>query len=132
MIKSGFELRLVKENASKKTFCKYVYLKNANMKITLSTPTTAMVFFPLFPNLLLLINKHIKNNILNIIAKPNSPKTEIIGWDENKKALRIAVAAVPDKDKANAELLKFLKKETGSKCQIISGAKSREKKIKLS
>jgi uncharacterized protein YggU (UPF0235/DUF167 family) len=45
--------------------------------------------------------------------------------------LHIAVAAVPDKDKANIALLKFLKKETGMKCELISGAKSREKTVRF-
>lgn len=75
------------------------------------------------------ISKHIKSGILKVIVKPNSPKTEVIGWDRNKHALRIAVSAVPDKNKANNELLKFLKKQTGMKCEIKSGAKSREKTI---
>ncbi|MBW2971706.1 DUF167 domain-containing protein [Candidatus Woesearchaeota archaeon] len=77
------------------------------------------------------ISKHITNNTLKVIAKPNSPKTEVIGYDENKQALRIAVAAVPDKDKANTELLKFLKRQTGRKCELISGARAREKTIRF-
>jgi uncharacterized protein (TIGR00251 family) len=77
------------------------------------------------------ISKHINNSILHIIVKPSAPKTEIITWDDNKQALRIAVAAVPDKDRANTELLKFLKKKTGKRCEIISGKKSREKKIRF-
>ncbi|MBU2561602.1 MAG: YggU family protein [Nanoarchaeota archaeon] len=77
------------------------------------------------------ISKHINSGILHVIAKPNAPKTEVIGWDESRKALRIAVAAVPDKDKANTELLKFLKKQTGKRCELISGARSREKTIRF-
>ena len=77
------------------------------------------------------ISKYIKDRILKVIVKPNSPKTEVIGWDNNKQALRIAVSAVPEKGKANTELLKFLKKQTGMKCEIISGAKSREKTIRF-
>ncbi len=75
------------------------------------------------------ISQYMKNNTISIIAKPNSSKTEIVGWDENRQALKIAVAAVPDKDKANIELLKFLRKETGMKCELASGAKSRAKKV---
>lgn len=73
--------------------------------------------------------QYIINRILKVVVKPNSPKTEVVGWDENKKMLRIAVAAVPDKNKANTELLKFLRKETGKKCEIIKGLKSREKVV---
>lgn len=77
------------------------------------------------------LSTYMQNNTLKIIAKPNSSKTEILGYDENRQALRIAIAAVPDKDKANTELLKFLKKQTGRKCEIISGAKSREKVVRF-
>ncbi|NQU79807.1 DUF167 domain-containing protein [Candidatus Woesearchaeota archaeon] len=77
------------------------------------------------------ISSYIKDSILDIIVKPNAPKTDIVGWDENKQVLRITVAAVPDKDKANTELLKFLKRQTGKKCIIASGAKSRLKKVKF-
>jgi uncharacterized protein (TIGR00251 family) len=78
-----------------------------------------------------MIKGHIKGRILKVIVKPNSPKTEFIGWDDSKQALRIAVAAVPDKNKANTELLKFLKKQTGKRCEIKSGARSRDKIIKF-
>ena len=75
---------------------------------------------------------YIKSGTLSVHAKPNSPRTEVIGWDESKQALKIAVAAVPDKDRANIELLKFLKKETGMKCELVSGARSRDKLVRLS
>ena len=75
------------------------------------------------------IIKRISKGILKVIVKPNSPKTEIIGWDNEKQAIRIAVSAAPDKNKANTELLKFLKRQTSRKCEIKSGAKSKEKII---
>jgi uncharacterized protein (TIGR00251 family) len=77
------------------------------------------------------IEKYIINRTLRVIVKPNSSNTEIVGWDENKKMLRIAVAAVPDKNKANAELLKFIRKETGKKCELVRGPKSREKVVEF-
>lgn len=75
------------------------------------------------------IKGHINNSTLKVTVKPNAPKTEVIGWDETKKSLKVAVAAVPDKDKANIELLKFLKRQTGKRCEIKVGAKSRDKII---
>jgi len=78
------------------------------------------------------ISDYIKSGTLSVHAKPNASKTEVLGWDESKKSLRIAVAAVPDKDRANIELLKFLKKETGMKPELVSGAKSRDKIIRFS
>ncbi|MBW2964993.1 DUF167 domain-containing protein [Candidatus Woesearchaeota archaeon] len=73
----------------------------------------------------------IKQGKLKVMAKPNAAKTEFLGFDEARQAARISIAAVPDKDKANTELLKFLKKETGMKCELISGARSREKVIRF-
>ncbi len=77
------------------------------------------------------IEKHIENGKLRVLAKPNAPKTEIIGWNENKKALRISINAVPDKDKANTELVKFISKLLKKKVKIISGLKSREKLLTI-
>jgi hypothetical protein len=77
------------------------------------------------------LKQYIKNGILSVTAKPNASRTEVIGWDESKKSLRIAIAAVPDKDKANTELLKFLKKQTGTKCELMSGARSKEKLVRF-
>ncbi|MBI5398060.1 DUF167 domain-containing protein [Candidatus Woesearchaeota archaeon] len=74
----------------------------------------------------------ISNNRLRVIVKPNAKQNEIASWDESRNALRIAIAAVPEKDKANVELLNFLKKLTGKKCKLLSGHKSREKLIEFS
>ena len=57
-----------------------------------------------------MIEKYIKNNTLKVLIKPNSPKNQILGFDSNKKALRISIKAVPKKGKANKELIKFLSK----------------------
>ena len=70
-------------------------------------------------------------NRLKIIVKPNSSKTEVIGWDDSRHALRIAVAAPPDKNKANLALMKFLSKRYGS-CSLVSGASAREKIVEFS
>lgn len=61
---------------------------------------------------------------------PNAAATEIQKIKDN--VVHIRVAAPPDKNKANAELLKFLKKECGLKCRIKSGAASRGKVLELS
>jgi len=73
------------------------------------------------------LEKYIKNNSLKIIVKPNSPRNEILSYDPNKKAVRIAVKAAPEKGKANHELIKFISKLLKKKAAIISGLKSREK-----
>ncbi|MBI1970231.1 YggU family protein [Candidatus Woesearchaeota archaeon] len=72
------------------------------------------------------------NNRIAILVKPNARRSEILGWYESRKALRIAVAAPPEKDKANKELINFLSKLLKKKVQITHGAKSREKIISIS
>ena len=73
----------------------------------------------------------IKNNKLKIIVKPNSPRNEITGWDNNKNALRVCVKAEPEKGRANKEVVKFFSKLLKKKVVIDSGFKSREKIISI-
>ena len=65
-------------------------------------------------------------------VKPNSSKNEIVNFDKDNKLLVVKIAAVPDKDKANKELIKFLSKKLKKKVNILKGLKSREKLISLS
>lgn len=78
------------------------------------------------------IKKHICNNTIKIIVKPNSPKNEITKWDAEKKALRINIAAVPEKDKANKEIIKYFSKLLKKKITIKKGKKTREKILQIS
>lgn len=76
-------------------------------------------------------SKYIQNSYLKIVAKPNSPKTEIIEYDENKKALRVNVHAKPDNNEANVEIVKFFSKLLKKKVTIKSGTRSKEKLLKI-
>ena len=71
--------------------------------------------------------KYIKNNSLRIIVKPNANKSEILGYDESRQAVKVAIAAQPEKGKANKEVIKFFSKLLKRKIEIKSGLKSREK-----
>jgi uncharacterized protein (TIGR00251 family) len=71
------------------------------------------------------------NNRLRVLVKPNVTKTEILGYDEDRKSVRIAVKAVPDKGKANAALLKFVSKILGCKVMIVSCLRSRVKVLRV-
>ena len=71
----------------------------------------------------------IKDNKISIHVIPNASATEI--KDISGNIVHIRIAAPPDKNKANAELIKFFKKEFKLKVQIISGEKSRDKIIEL-
>ncbi len=78
-----------------------------------------------------MLEEYIVDCSLSIIVKPSSPVSKVIGWDESKKALRVAIAAVPDKDKANKEVVKFFSKLLGKKVEIIKGMRSRKKVLKV-
>lgn len=73
---------------------------------------------------------HIDTKRFKVIVKPNAKKTGILGFDENKKALRVAVSAPPDKNKANVELVRFLSKNFRP-VRIVSGLSSREKLLEF-
>lgn len=69
-------------------------------------------------------------NKIKIIAKPNSPKTEIISYDQEKDVLRLNVKAPAEENKANIEIIRFFKKLLKKNIRIISGLRSKEKIIK--
>jgi uncharacterized protein (TIGR00251 family) len=73
------------------------------------------------------VKKYIINNHLKILVKPNSVKTEILKWDDEKKALRVNVHAKPEDNEANIEVVKFFSKLLKKKVVIKSGLRSREK-----
>jgi len=73
----------------------------------------------------------INQKTFKAIIKPNSPKNEVIGFDNDKKAYKINIKAKAEDNKANIELIKFLSKVTGKKAVIKSGLRSREKLIEL-
>jgi len=74
------------------------------------------------------LTKWIKEGKLKLKVIPNSSKLELV---EEEKGLKLYLQAVPDKNKANLELIKFFKKEFGMKVEIVSGLRSREKVLRL-
>ncbi|MBI2130094.1 DUF167 domain-containing protein [Candidatus Woesearchaeota archaeon] len=68
---------------------------------------------------------------IKIIAKPNSSKTEIICYDQEKGALRLNVKAHPEENKANIEIIRFFKRLLKKDVKIIYGLKDKEKTIKI-
>ena len=71
--------------------------------------------------------------VLKIKVIPKSSKTEIAGTMDDG-TLRVRVAAVPEKGKANAELIAFLAKHykiSKSSVEIISGETSQHKQVRL-
>jgi uncharacterized protein len=77
------------------------------------------------------LEKYIKDNHLAIIARPNSAKTEIIGWDDEQMALKINVHARPEDNKANVEIIKFFTRLLKRKVTIKSGLTSKHKILRI-
>lgn len=77
------------------------------------------------------ITKHIHNNYIAILVKTNSPKTEIVGYDYDKKVLRVNVHAKPEDNEANVEVVKLFSKLLKRKIIIKSGMRSREKLLEI-
>jgi len=73
----------------------------------------------------------ISGESITIIVRPNSKKTEFLGFDEQRLAYRVAIKAKPEKSKANAELVKFMKKYTGRDIELIKGKTSRTKTLRI-
>jgi uncharacterized protein (TIGR00251 family) len=82
-------------------------------------------------NGLIEVNKFINNSHIKILVKPNSPKTEIIRWDEERSALRVNVHAKPEDNEANIEVVKFFSKLLKKKVSIKSGLRSKEKLLQI-
>ena len=70
--------------------------------------------------------------IIMIKVIPNSRKNEIVEFVN--EVLKVRIKALPDKGKANEELIAFLSEELSipkSKVQILSGHASRLKKVEI-
>jgi uncharacterized protein (TIGR00251 family) len=66
-----------------------------------------------------------------IIVKPNSPKNEIAGFDNEKKAYRVNIKAKAEDNKANVEVIKFFSKLLKKRVRIVAGRRSREKILRI-
>lgn len=75
--------------------------------------------------------------VIRVRIAPNSSSCSINGMIENasgEKFLKVSVTAVPEKGKANKELINFLAKKmriAKSNLEIVSGDTDRWKKIRL-
>lgn len=72
--------------------------------------------------------------ILNVKIIPKSSKNEIIGWEKENNLLKIKIKEIPEKGKANKELIKFLAKTLHTaKSNIIieKGQSSKLKKLTI-
>lgn len=67
---------------------------------------------------------------IKVTVKPSSKQTKILESDQKNNTYKIAIKAPADKNKANIELLRFLKKAFKKDFKIISGKTSRTKLLK--
>ncbi|MFH1637541.1 MAG: DUF167 domain-containing protein [Candidatus Woesearchaeota archaeon] len=65
---------------------------------------------------------------INVVVRPKSGKSEIIGEDNVYKA---SLKSVPEGGKANLELLKLLRKHFKKQARIVSGKTSKRKVVEL-
>ncbi len=81
------------------------------------------------------------NNLIHLRIVPNSSKNEFVFDNEkdsknnikkpnNENKLKVKIQSPPKDGKANAELIKFFKKN-GIKIEIVKGLKSRDKIIRI-
>ena len=75
-------------------------------------------------------NQQEKPFYIKIKAIPNAQKTEI-SEKLDHETWKMRVNAVPEKNKANKEIIKFFKKKFGAEVEIISGKTDRIKLIKI-
>jgi uncharacterized protein (TIGR00251 family) len=68
------------------------------------------------------------NKVYQIKVKPNSSRSEI---HIEEDMIIVFLKSIPQDDKANLELVKLFKKNLKLKIEIISGLKSKNKKIKI-
>ncbi len=74
------------------------------------------------------LSNFIKDGLLMVKVVPNSKREELV---EVEGGLKLYLKAVPEKGKANKEVIKFFKKELSLKVEIKSGEKSREKVLRV-
>lgn len=72
-----------------------------------------------------------KNRKIKIVVRPNASKTEIVGYDKEKKGYRMNVKALPEKNRANLEIISFFRKRYKFNVRILRGIKSKEKILEL-
>ena len=77
------------------------------------------------------INWYITNGNLRIKVKANSENTEIIGYDDAGKIVIVNVAARPEGNKANFEIIKYFSRLLKKKVRIKSGLTGKEKVLKI-
>ncbi|MFH1072524.1 MAG: DUF167 domain-containing protein [Nanoarchaeota archaeon] len=75
--------------------------------------------------------RHFANNKLKVLVKPGQRTNSILGWDEQRKALKITIKERAEDNKANIELVNYLSKLLAKRVRIKSGFRSKEKIVEM-
>ncbi len=73
----------------------------------------------------------LKKGSVSILAKPNAKKTEVRGFDDERQAWKVAIAAPAEDNKANVELIRFLSKIAKKPVKILLGLTNKRKVVVL-
>ena len=74
------------------------------------------------------INKYVQKGLVAVRVIPHASQSKFV---EDNGILKIYLTSIPDKNKANMELIKFFKQEFKLKVRIKLGMKSRAKVLEI-
>ena len=74
-----------------------------------------------------IVRKHVDGAVLTVWVVPGARRTEIVGYHGD--ALRLRVAATPEKGLANKAVARLLSRTFEAEFRLISGAGSRRKRF---
>ncbi|MDP1552672.1 MAG: DUF167 family protein [Methanobacteriaceae archaeon] len=69
--------------------------------------------------------------MVDIEVSPNAYKFQISGYNSWREKIEIRIKSLPQKGKANKEIIKELSKLTKKEVEIISGLKNHQKTVKI-
>ncbi len=69
--------------------------------------------------------------LMDIEVSPKSDKFRISGYNEWREAFEVKIKAVPEKGKANKEIINEFSRITSCHVEILSGLKSHHKTLKF-
>jgi uncharacterized protein (TIGR00251 family) len=72
-----------------------------------------------------------ESGTFKITVKAGRSKNKIVGYNEEKDSYIVEIKEKAENNKANIEILKFLKKTIGKEVKIIKGLTSKEKVIRI-
>lgn len=76
--------------------------------------------------------KEVEDGLLvDIEVSPKSKKFEIYGYNSWRNKIEVKIASIPQKGKANKEIIKKFSELTQSPVEIVSGLKSQHKTLKI-